>query len=496
MATSYLSTRWTARNCSARKNRTDPSALTAWLAAAVLVCGGLAGPGFAAPLKLLVRNATLVTLEPDQPEPFLGYLTVAADGRIGEIGRGAPPAGLAAEQMLDAGEQVIMPGFLSGHSHLASSVMRGINSGRELDGMIDFRPTFMDGRFYEQGDVHAFTLHGSLDYLVHGITTAFNYPNRRLPPQYYNEIFQAEIASGQRFVYGYNVPDLPYEQARAEFVAFKTMTDQHKDSPFFLQLALAKNGHLGRIIGHGQFPSEVKIAQEFGLALQVHFLESSFYQKQNRHDFQYMKDSGALGIKLEYAHFIQSDDQILEESVKAGAVAIWNPLSNGRLASGLANIPKYLKAGLTVGMGLDGQNTADLANPFENMRMGLYNIRMEYESASVLGPLDVLRLHTIGTAKALGVADRVGSLKAGKFADFLLIDLTNPDTGPVYDLYGSLVFACSFSNIARIYVGGELVAQNGRLLKHDTVALGRDTRFRMERNREKTTRMLSALTKP
>lgn len=435
-------------------------------------------------------------MEPDQPEPFIGYLAVGTDGRITEVGRGAPPAALRAAQTLDAGEKVLMPGFLSGHSHLAASVMRGISSGRELDGMIDFRPTFMDGRFYEQGDVYAFTLHGSLDYLVHGITSCFNYPNRRLPSQYYNEIFAAEIASGQRFVYGYNVPDLPVDQARAEFLAFKAMTDQHRDNPRFLQLALAKNGHLGRPIGHAQFATEVALAKEFDLRLQVHFLESSFYQKQNRHDFQYMKDVGALGIKLQYAHFIQSDDQILEESVKAGAVAFWNPLSNGRLASGLANIPKYLKAGLTVGMGLDGQNTADLSNPFENMRMGLYNIRMEYESADLLGPKDVLRLHTLGTAQALGVADRVGSLKAGKFADCLLVDLGDPDTGPIYDLYGSLVFAASFSHIKHIYVGGELVAENGRLLKHDTVALGRDVRFRMERNRQTTERMLSAMSKP
>ena len=56
-----------------------------------------------------------------------------------------------------AKQWVLMPGFLSGHSHLASSVSRGINSGRELDGMIDFRPTFMDGRFYEKGDIYAFT---------------------------------------------------------------------------------------------------------------------------------------------------------------------------------------------------------------------------------------------------------------------------------------------------------------------------------------------------
>lgn len=445
--------------------------------------------------KLLVHNATLVTMEDSQPEPFLGYMLVGDDGRIAEIGAGAPPRAMTADQKLDARQQIVMPGFLSGHSHLSASVMRGLNAHRELDGMIDYRPEFLSGRFYEQGDVYAFTLHGALDYLVHGITTAFNYPNRRNPPQYYHEQFLAELDSGQRFVFGYNVPDLPYEQAREEFLKFKALADQHRDNPLFLKLALAKNGHLGRVIGHSQFPTEVKIAREFGLPLQLHFLESSFYQKQNRHDFQYMKDSGALEIQLMYGHFIHSDDRILEESVKAGAAAIWNPLSNGRLASGLADIPKYLRAGLTVGMGLDGQNTADIANPFENMRMGLYNIRMKYERANVLGPLDVLRLHTIGTARAIGVEDQVGSLKAGKYADFLLVDLTEPDTGPVYDVYGSLVFAASFSNIARIYVGGEQVAEKGRLLKHDMAALGREVRERMARNREKTERMLSAITK-
>jgi cytosine/adenosine deaminase-related metal-dependent hydrolase len=444
-------------------------------------------------VKLLVRNAMLVTAEDAEPDPFMGYMTVGADGKIATLGKGAPPRSVKADATLDAGGQVIMPGFLSGHSHLASSVQRGINSQRELDGMIDFRPTFLDGRFYEKGDVYAFTLHGSLDYLVHGITTCFSYPNRRSPPQFYNEGFLAEIASGQRFVYGYNVPDEPYDKARAEFVAFKEMTDEYKDNPLFLRLALAKNGHMGRVIGHSQFPTEVRIAREFNIPLQLHFLESSFYQKQNRHDFQYMKDSGALDVQLMYGHFIHSDDQIIEESAKAGAAAIWNPLSNGRLASGLADIPKYLRAGLKVGMGLDGQNTADIANPFENMRMGLYNIRMQYESASVLSARDVLRLHTIGTARAMGVEDRVGSLAPGKYADFLLVDLTAPDVGPVYDLYGSLVFAASFENISRIYVGGELIAQNGKLLKHDTVALGKDVRERMARNRAVTERMLTSM---
>ena len=116
-------------------------------------------------------------------------------------------------------------------------------------------------------------------------------------------------------------------------------------------------------------------------------------------------------------------------------------------------------------MGLDGQASADIADPFENVRLGLYALRMKYESASVMMPLDVLRLHTLGTARVLGVEQDVGSLAVGKFADFLVVDTGRPDTGPIFDVAATLVFACSASNIERVFVGGDCLVENGRTLR-------------------------------
>src|SRR6202012_5171093 len=87
-------------------------------------------------------------------------------------------------------------------------------------------------------------------------------------------------------------------------------------------------------------------------------------------------------------------------------------------------LPARLKAGIRVGMGVDGEASADVADPFENMRSGLYAIRDKYEDATILSPYDVLRMHTMGSADVLGVADRLGSLEPGKCADFLVIDPT------------------------------------------------------------------------
>jgi len=125
-------------------------------------------------------------------------------------------------------------------------------------------------------------------------------------------------------------------------------------------------------------------------------------------------------------------------------------------------------------MGVDGQASADLPDPFENMRMGLYEIRDKYENGNILKPIDVLRFHTMGSATVMGIQDKVGSLESGKYADFLVINTTVVDRAPVYDPYATLVFACNTQNLEGVYIGGELVSTYGRLLKHDFAEVQRE----------------------
>ena len=146
---------------------------------------------------------------------------------------------------------------------------------------------------------------------------------------------------------------------------------------------------------------------------------------------------------------------------------IWNPLSNGRLASGLPDIEDYLQRGIRIGLGVDGAASADIADPFENMRMGLYSLRMRAMDPTVFSPLEILRMHTLGTAEALGVDEQIGSLEVGKLADLLIIDLGQPVTGALFDLPASLVFSASAANIESVMVGGEIRASRLSPLNHD-----------------------------
>jgi 5-methylthioadenosine/S-adenosylhomocysteine deaminase len=424
--------------------------------------------GFAqAPAKLVVRNAYIFSMAPDQRAPFHGYLVVGVDGRLIAVAAGEPPAALKAATVWNAEGYWVVPGFISAHSHLWQSAYRGLASDQTLLGWIDA----LYGKVVTQAsaeDLYWFTLEGGLDHLRHGITAtySFNYGgHRRDQSEAFNEqTFRGEADSGVRFVHGWEPgkagPAYTVEVADRELGTFLEWTKNQKATKL---LSVMINGGTAFDDTYQQALLEAALMKHYQVSNQSHYLEQPETQVLDREQFKWFTDSGLLTDKMIFGHFIHTDAAILAATGQAHAAMSWNPLSNGRLASGVADIPQYLKAGIRVGMGVDGEASADLADPFENMRTGLYAIRAKYENAGVMSPYDVLRLHTMGSADVLGVADKLGSLEVGKMADFLVIDQRH--FGHVFDPYATLVFVTSQPDLERVYVGGELMVEHGTPLK-------------------------------
>jgi 5-methylthioadenosine/S-adenosylhomocysteine deaminase len=424
------------------------------------------------PARLLVKNARILTMAPGHKDVFTGYLVVDADGKFSAVAAGDPPAGLQAAESWDAGGHWILPGFLSAHSHLWQAAFRGIAADKTLPGWIDSLYNVRASKAKPE-DFYWFTLDGALDHLQHGITAAysFNYGGTHWGLCHDNDCdeleYKAEIDSGIRFVHGYQQDQISatdkLPQARARLKAFLDWIGTQPKSSQLLSVML--NGSTSFNETYDQAVAEKAMMDEFHLGNQSHYLEPPDTVEDERAKFKWFEQSGLLGPTLYFGHFIHANDEILTKVAAAHSGMSWNPLSNGRLASGVADIPKYLKMGIRVGMGVDGEASADLADPFENMRTGLYAIRDKYEDATIMSPYQVLYLHTMGSADVMGVKDKLGSLEPGKYADFLVIDPTR--FGTIFDPYASLVLVSGERDLQRVYVGGVLKVDQGKLLGQD-----------------------------
>jgi cytosine/adenosine deaminase-related metal-dependent hydrolase len=431
--------------------------------------------------RILVKNAILFTLQPDETAPRRGYLLAGDDGKILRVGYGDPPSGIRATQTLDATGKILMPGFVSAHSHAYQAATRGLAGDQALDGWLAANWPY----WHASAQDHYYdTLAGCFDLLRHGITTAFNFNDGNGQPGFDVEGFKAELASGIRFVHGYCLPLKATREGRlADFEAFYAYTRPFSGKTAFLGFALG--GYSCVVPDKDYALLEGEIMQKYGLYNQAHYLEAADPRQieAQRARFGWFAESGELGPRLSFGHLVHPDDSILRQIAASGAGMVWNPLSNGRLASGTADIPRIRALGIRVGMGVDGQASADIADPFENMRSGLYSIRSRYQDASVLQPRDVLGFHTLGAADVIGAAGHVGSLEKGKYADFLIIDPHRMETGPMFDPYGTLVLACGVPNIEKVYVGARLIVENGTCLNPDFARVTAEVAGRMARLR-------------
>jgi 5-methylthioadenosine/S-adenosylhomocysteine deaminase len=424
---------------------------------------------------LSIRHAYLFTMAPGQQAPFTGCLLIDSAGKITAVLPNDPPACTNADTVVDAAGAWLIPGFVSAHSHLWQSAYRGLAADKTLLGWIDA----LYGKAVTHAtpdDLYWFTLEGGLDHLRHGITStySFNYGGHTpLDKEAFSEAeLRAELAAGVRFVHGWEpgkaspTYTIPIAGQRLDTFLNYAHAATSSDPEKARLLAIMINGGTAFDGTEQQAILEAALMKRFNLGNQSHYLEQPETQTVDRDEmWPWFMNSGLVTNRMFFGHFIHTSPQILADTAKAGAGMSWNPLSNGRLASGTADIPMYLKLGIRVGMGVDGEASADLADPFENMRTGLYAIRAKYENAAIMSPYYVLRLHTMGSADVLGVKDRIGSLEPGKLADFLLLD-PRP-YGVVFDPYASLVFVTSQEQVQQVYVGGQLMVDHGKLLNQD-----------------------------
>ena len=173
------------------------------------------------------------------------------------------------------------------------------------------------------------------------------------------------------------------------------------------------------------------------------------------------------------AHCVWLNDSEIAVLAEHGVGVAHNPVSNMKLASGIAPVEKLLKAGVAVGIGTDGEKENNNLDMFDDMKCASLLAKLNTLDAGALGGWQVLRMATIEGARSIGMADTIGSLETGKRADIIGVRTDTPrmtplvGTGEFFNLHYNLVHAVRGSDVAMTMVDGQIIAESGKLVHAD-----------------------------
>jgi len=379
----------------------------------------------------------------DEPD---GRLEVGADGRIGDIRawrREDDPGGVGGTMpVLDIRPLVVLPGLVDLHAHLPQLSNAGLGFGLPLLEWLD-RYIFPLERDFDETVAERVAPAAFRAFAAAGTTTVMAYGALWEPST--EVAFRAAEAHGIRAILGKVMMDrLTYDDgARSAAATLDLSLRQSAD------LCSRWHGRDGGRLSYAFTPrfavscsatmlrESARLAQSSGAYWQTHLAEDLGEVAEVARLFPEARDyldvydrAGALGSRTMLAHAIHLSDREVTTLAASGARVAHCPESNLFLSSGTMPLARYLDAGVIVGLGSDVAGGPD-PSIFRSMRVGAYvqNVRRGagLDRGPLLGPLEWLRLGTLGGARALGSEASIGSLEAGKEADLIVVDAARAD---------------------------------------------------------------------
>jgi 5-methylthioadenosine/S-adenosylhomocysteine deaminase len=135
-----------------------------------------------------------------------------------------------------------------------------------------------------------------------------------------------------------------------------------------------------------------------------------------------------------------------------------------KISSGVAPIPEMLKAHVDVGLGTDGAASNNNLNMIEEMHtMALLHKLNKMDPTAVPAEI-VVRTATCGSARVLNMGTKIGSLEIGKYADIIFLDVDKPNTTPLYNVYSTIVYAASGSDVTDVIIDGKMIMKDRKIL--------------------------------
>ena len=363
----------------------------------------------------------------------------------------------------------LIPGFIQTHIHLCQTLFRGLAD--ELD-LLDWlqKRIFLYENALDENSLRISVKLGLNELMRGGTTTLLDMGTLR----YQEIIFDELINSGIRAFAGkclIDVNDLyePFSSSTDEEIkTSRKLAEQfHNVEDGRIKYAFAPRFVL--TCSEKLLKETREMMNDFpGSLFHSHASENErelaeVRKRYNKENIEYFHSINVIDDRSVLAHCIHVNENEINILKDKKVRVAHCPSSNLKLGSGVADIPKYMKKGISVSLGADGAPCNNSLSAFMEMRLAAL-IQKPIYGASVMDAETVFRLATIEGAKALHIDDETGSIEEGKKADLVLIDLDNPYkiySGEEENVYSNIVYSSSKEDIIYVMVNGEWVVKDG-----------------------------------
>jgi len=364
----------------------------------------------------------------------------------------------------------LIPGFVNTHTHAAMTLFRGMADDLPLEKWLKEHIWPAEQRWVNDALVRDGTRLACAE-MMRGGVTCFNdmyfYPD---------EVGRVASECAMRATIGLIIVDFPTVWARDadEYLAKATQVhDRFRDDPL-IRTAFAP--HAPYSVSDAPFARVRTLADELDIPVHIHLHETAGEVSDSLRDYgerpmARLDRLGLLNHRLIAVHMIHLEEAEILRFAECAASVVHCPESNLKLANGFCPLQALVDAGINVALGTDGAASNNDLDLHGEMRTAALLAKAVAGDAAALPAVRALEMATLGGARALGLNDEIGSLRPGKSADLVAIDLSGIETQPLHDPLSHLVYAASRKLVTSVWIAGKAVLNNGELMTVDEQAV-------------------------
>ena len=411
------------------------------------------------------QHVNIVTCDQDFHVYLDGILAIK-ESQIVYVGQENQEILKQADQIIDYQGAWIMPGLVNCHTHSAMTGLRGIRDDSNLHEWLEDYIWPAEAEFTPEMTTKA--VKEALTEMLQSGTTTFN--------DMYNpngvtiaEIYEAVKASRMRCYFSPTLFSSEAETTKETIARTRAIIEiikGYQDPNFKVMVA----PHSPYSCSRDLLEASLELAKEENIPLHIHVAETQeesgiILKRYGKRPLAFLDELGYLDHKAVFAHGVELNEAEIARLADSQVAIAHNPISNLKLASGIAPVVQLQKAGVAVGIATDSVASNNNLDMFEEGRTAALLQKMKSGDASQFPIETALKALTIEGAKVLGMEAEIGSLEVGKQADFLVIQPQDKiHLQPQENMLSHLVYAVKSSDVDDVYIGGEQVVKDGHVL--------------------------------